>query len=438
MTKKKTYQLSQWLFVLFMAIILVPAVQGFFRPIEVAPLKGDIRYVERPKVSVGGWFDETLQQNTESWVNQHFGFRNTLVRLYNQWRFWLYGKSSARGVIIGKENYLYEENYIKAYYGRDFVGDSLISVRVETLKKIQDTLESLGKTMVVAIAPGKGQFYPYYIPDEMRSEPSPTNYHTLINEAKKQGLELIDFNAWFLQMKDTSRYPLYPKTGIHWSHYGSELALDSLMRYIEQHQQVDIPDLVIKRHYVPDEMMAPEADIEEGMNLLVDFDRFPMVYSDVAVENQDKPKLKFMIVSDSFFWQLHNRGFMSSVFDDGQFWYYNQTIYQPTLPSGRPVDSANVRQELLEKDVVVLLTTNANLPGFPWGFDALAYRALFVGDSAYLAQREEKIQGYIFAIENTEEWLEMIRQNALERNLPLDSMIRVNAIYMVDTENNKK
>jgi len=129
---------------------------------------------------------------------------------------------------------------------------------------------------------------------------------------------------------------------------------------------------------------------------------------------------------------------MSSVFDDGQFWYYNQTIYQPTLPSGRPVDSANVRQELLEKDVVVLLTTDANLPGFPWGFDALAYRALFVGDSAYLAQREEKIQGYIFAIENTEEWLEMIRQNALERNLPLDSMIRVNAIYMVDTENNKK
>jgi hypothetical protein len=438
MTKKKTYQLSQWLFVLFMVILLVPVMQWIFRPVEVPPLKGDIHLVEQPQITVGGWFDETLQQNTESWVNQHFGFRNTLVRLYNQWRFWLYGKSSARGVLIGKQNYLYEENYIKAYYGRDFVGDSLIHARVETLKKIQDTLQSIGKTMVICIAPGKGQFYPDYIPDNMRSDPSVTNYQTLIKEAKKQGLELIDFNAWFLQMKDTSRYPLYPKTGIHWSHYGSELALDSLLRYIEQRQHVDIPDFVVKRRYVPDEMMAPEADIEEGMNLLVDLDRFPMVYSDVTIENQEKPKLKIMVVSDSFFWQLHNRGFMSSVFDDGQFWYYNQTIYQPTLPAGRSVESADVRQELLDKDVIVLLTTDANLPAFPWGFDALAYRTLFVNDSAYQAQREEKIQGYIFAIKNTEAWLEQVRQKAIERQLPLDSMIRIDATYMVDMDEKKE
>jgi hypothetical protein len=438
MSKKREYQLSKWLFVLFIAILLIPSVQGFFRPIKVAPLKGDISIVERPQISIGGWFDETLQQNTESWVNQHFGFRNTLVRLYNQWRFWLYGKSSARGVIIGKQNYLYEENYIKAYYGRDFVGDSLISARVNSLKKIQDTLQSMGKTMVVCVAPGKGQFYPDYIPDDLRSEPSPTNYHTLIKEAQKQSIELIDFNAWFLQMKDTSRYTLYPKTGIHWSHYASELALDSLMRYIEQRQQADIPDFVVKRRYVPGEMMAPEADIEEGMNLLVGFDRFPMVYSDVTIENQDKPKLNIMVISDSFFWQLHNRGFMSSVFDDGQFWYYNQTIYQPTLPAGRSVESADVRQELLDTDVIVLLTTDANLPAFPWGFDALAYRALFVDASAYQAQREEKIQGYIFAIKNTEVWLEQVRQKAIERQLPLDSMIRIDATYMVDMEEKKE
>ena len=43
---------------------------------------------------------------------------------------------TAFGVIIGKENYFYEENYIKAYTGVDFLGEDSLSRMVNRIKFI--------------------------------------------------------------------------------------------------------------------------------------------------------------------------------------------------------------------------------------------------------------------------------------------------------------
>ena len=85
---------------------------------------------------------------------------------------------------------------------------------------------------------------------------------------------------------------------------------------------------------------------------------------------------------------------------------------------------------------IILMTTDANLPKFPWGFDELAVYALKNQDeyTADLITREEKINGYIDAIKSSPEWLENIKAKAAEQNIPLNSMLRLDAIYMVETK----
>lgn len=437
MKKIRPIILTKILFATFVVISMIPALQMFFLPIKEKPLQGAVEIAEPPVLSVQNWFNESLQSNTESWLNQHFGFRNFLVRLYNQMSFWFYNKASARGVIIGKQDYLYEENYIKAYYGRDYVGDSLLNKRVTRLKTIQDTLQAYGKTFFVVIAPGKGQFYPDFIPDNLKSEKSVTNYQTFIREAKNQNLNLLDFNALFLSLKNQSPYPLYPKTGIHWSHYGMDIFIDSMLKYVEKERKTDLPDYIISPPERSTDYKTPDTDIEDGMNLLFKIPNQPLAYSDFKVDERGKKKLKIMVISDSFFWQIYNLGFMSDVFDDGEFWYYNNQIFQPSHDDPVWAPEANLHVELLEKDVVMLLTTDANLPEFPWNFDVRAYDVLADAGMNGQAKREGKIQGYISAIRNTQSWLEDIKRKALERSIPLDSMIRIDAVYMVEMEENK-
>jgi hypothetical protein len=52
----------------------------------------------------------------------------------------------------------------------------------------------------------------------------------------------------------------------------------------------------------------------------------------------------------------------------------------------------------------------------------------------YNAERQIKIEGYIQSIKSTPEWLDKVRQKATLKNISLDSMVLLDAIWMVDNE----
>jgi len=424
------------LFIIMMLGLFLPVIQQNSMIVEVKPLLGAVEYEEKPTLTISSWVDESFQASTEKYLNQEFGFRNWFVRLHNQIAYSLFDETNAHSVVIGKEGYLYEENYIKAYYGRDYMGDSLINDKVQRIKFLQDTLASLGKNLLVVITPGKATFYPEYIPDHLKSEKAKTNYEAFINISKKKQLQLIDFNAWFVEQKNKSAYCLYPKTGIHWSRYAMDLVIDSLLSNIEHERNIDLPDLEIQQAILSDMLIDPDRDIEDGMNLLFDIPNEPMAYAEVSYNESGKVKPSAIVISDSFFWGLYGKGLMMHAFDKGEFWFYNREIYTPDREGAGMVTEVDLFKEIMETDVIILMTTDANLPKFPWGFDESAVYALNNLDEymADLQKREEKINGYIGAIKSSPEWLESTRIQSLDKNISLDSMILLNAIYMVETE----
>ncbi len=67
--------------------------------------------------------------------------------------------------------------------------------------------------------------------------------------------------------------------------------------------------------------------------------------------------------------RIYNSGWASHFFKHNEFWYYNQQIYPETFQSELLVKNANPLQRIEKSDLVILLSNDANLYKFPFGFE---------------------------------------------------------------------
>lgn len=373
------------LYILLIILISLPGLQYFSSLVKVKPLKGWFAQPSNPTLSLDNWFNGSFQENKETYLKDKFGFRPHFVQINNQIDYSLFNKLHANSVIVGKEEYLFEHNYIKAYYGTDFVGDSVITDKMEKLDTIQAYLNKLGKKICIVLAPGKASFFPEYIPDAYKQDQvGKTNYAGYLSSLKESNIPYIDFQNWFLEQKESSSYPLYAKGGIHWSRYGEVIAADSIITYIGELTHKNVPDLVIDNIEMSNKNKFTDYDIGEALNLLVNqgTSTYPMAYPNYHIKTDSNTEnVKTLFVSDSFYWGMFNSGFASSLFGQGKFWFYNEQIYPDSYEASINVSEVDIIKRVEEHDVIVLMSTDANLYKFAYGFIDQLYDAYIHQDS---------------------------------------------------------
>jgi hypothetical protein len=295
-------------------------------------------------------------------------------------RFSLFKEAGAKDVIVGKDNYLFELNYIKAFTGKDRLPVDSIKLKITQLKELQDILGQQGKTLIVGLAAGKASYFPEYIPDRYGKGSAETNYHLYAKGLKDAGVNLLDINQWFLNEKTRSRYPLFPKAGIHWSSYGSLLVLDSLIKQIELLRNEDLPSIKIDRIEISGSPKGSDNDIGEAMNMFSHIN-YPLAYPEYSVEtDSNKKKLSVMVIADSFFWTVYEKTWGRDLFKFIEFRYYNQEIHNSENPVPVMAGGENWSEKTARTDVVFLLCTEANLSRFPWGFTDQMLKGLRTGN----------------------------------------------------------
>ena len=434
--KDKAIKIRGIILLIILVVLVIPFFQANFNIVKLAPLKGALTEPEKKSFNVKEWFSGIFQEQEENYLNQTFGFRSLFIRINNQLAFSLFDKAKANGVIIGKNNYLFEENYIKAYYGTDFIGNDSITHRIERLKFIQDTLAKLNKNIILVFAAGKGTYYPEYIPDKYRVKKSITNYELHIKLAQEMGLNFIDFNKYFVEQKNTSRYPLYPKYGIHWSYYGMCIAADSIVHYIEKMRNIDMPNL----HWKDVDLEDPKEtdyDIADGMNLKFKLKSFKMAYPHIQFESDSgKSKPSVLVISDSFYWGMFGSGIITRSFSSNHFWFYNQQVYTAGNDSQSETSQLNLKEEIDKHDVIIIMATEATLPGFGWGFIENTYN-LFKGvknKSELNAEFQIKLTNNRKYIKTDKNWMELIKKKAILNKISVDSMLTLDAIWQIQHE----
>lgn len=399
------------------------------------PLKGDVKSPENVEFDLDNWIEGSYQQKKEEHLNEVFGFRSVFVRTNNQIVYSLFNKAKANGVIVGKENYLYELDYINAYAGNDYIGDDSVSYSIGRLKFISDTLNKIGKQLVVVFAAGKASFYPEYIPDNYLPFKEKTNYKMLSSAAVKAGLNVIDFNKWFIENKQKSKHPLFPMYGIHWSSYAVNLVADSLVKKIGYLRGMVLPTIKI----TDIKMAQPfdsDYDIGDGMNLLFVNKSFVMAYPKITFENTDKVnKPKVLVISDSFYWGMYNMG-ISNCFANDHFWYYNRQVYPQKDGIEKFTDQENIKNTIENHDVIVIMATEATLKNMSWGF-AERLENYFKGNDVSTvgsAQYYKKVKDFVEYIKNDKKWLEDTRVRAEKKGISVDSALVLEAIWQIDNE----
>ena len=119
-------------------------------------------------------------------------------------------------------------------------------------------------------------------------------------------------------------------------------------------------------------------DIENGMNLLFNIKDLKMGYPEVQFEiSRDTPASKVLVVADSYYWGLFNSGVSRDIFNNGEFWFYNKQIYPHSYTAPLNVEDVNLKAHIETNDIIILLSTDANLPKFAFGFIDQVYDLYF-------------------------------------------------------------
>ena len=83
MKKKSTYGVV--LFSILMVLLFLPMLQEHFQLIPLKPLYGVTIETRKPKFYLKTYRSGDYAKQEEAYLGEHFGFREPIIRLYNQY-----------------------------------------------------------------------------------------------------------------------------------------------------------------------------------------------------------------------------------------------------------------------------------------------------------------------------------------------------------------
>lgn len=424
--------LRKTLLACLLLVLLLPWIQRHSGIFTVKPLNGHEKKADTAIWSASAWLEGRFQYDYEKELARTQGLREPLIRLHNQIEYTFFDRIFAEAVVLGKKGYLYDPKHLNAYSGNDFRGEVSIRSTVRQVKYINDALQPFHKTVILAIAPGKATFCPEYVPDGItRAKSGQTNAETFIREAKKQGVPLIDYYHILLRQKRLSTYPLFSKYGIHWSHYAAFQAMDTLLATIEKHYQIKLAEPHVTR---VQKAQAKEADIDllQLMNLWKNPELPLMGYPELQWKSTPATSTpSVLVIADSYYWNINGYA-ISNAFSNYHFWFYNNEIHPIAANGPRLTRQLDLKKEIAQHDIILVLSSDANLYQFGWGFFEQMEKMLRdPANMRYLHQDyNAKLDQIRNSIRSDRNWLKDVSAKAAQKQLPLDSMITLDAQWV--------
>ncbi len=329
------------------------------------------------------WWSGTYRDGKDKFFNDHVGYRPDLIRLERQVEYSLFDKLHFYPDMVGANQVLWDCSYAEAYLGLDYIGYESMHNTLVKLKRIQDTLGRLNKSLILINAPCKGFFYPGNLPPHLTGIPKKvTNLETCIRICDSIGINQIDFNGWFVSLKNTTPRLLYPRFGVHWSVYGAALAADSMIRCMERVMKISMPHPVIDNITEQHKAEFTDDDLGKPLNLIFPFGEETYSYPHIkyAVDATRK-KPNVIYIGDSFFCQWMYLCIPENVNIKWQYWRrflsVNNKDYPYWVNESPKMKDIDWVGELNKTDCVVLIYTARNLPTFGSEFIDHAYAHYF-------------------------------------------------------------
>lgn len=371
------------LFALTALLLFASALQQATGLFHCKALNGVTEETPKPKPSFSSFLDGSLQDSTEAYLKQNYGFREPLTRLHNQtrWALFRYAQVEEDGrIVITPDNWLFESGTVEEYYQSRVYFDGIdyseklykdFEAEAQRLLQLQQLLEPYGTHLFVALLPGKEQICAEHLPKNTQyfNEKKTTAYEFYSKRLEELGVNHVDFAEWFMQMQDTVSYPLFPQTGTHWSVLAAQHSADSLVRYMEDLAGINISNIVLGSDF--QRTVLADRDLESLMNLIWPLKKRPNRLANTYTDGDTTAIHPTLItIGDSFYWNILNLTPFRTVFEKVPYWYYYSTAYfdDEDLTVDKKVKDLDVLQEVIDADFVMLSYSTVALYQMSNGF----------------------------------------------------------------------
>lgn len=220
-------------FLLTMAFPLAARIIGLR---DSTMLHGSFQAREREAFTAKGFYEGTFQDAFDGWYANHFSYHNTLYKAYGQLRYDAFRESQAN-LVLGEDGTIFEKGYIdEALLLIPPQSDFLIGAYTDRLLRVQALLAARGIDMALIITPSKADFAPDAIPQRFYWQATGTDqslerdYPRLLRALDAKGIVYFDAPAYLHQLD--ADFPLFAKTGIHWTQPATLYCIDAFMQGI--------------------------------------------------------------------------------------------------------------------------------------------------------------------------------------------------------------
>ncbi len=416
------------LFGLLMVFLFSFMIQEHFKPFKTKELMGYFLKPNKPTFRWEWYKNGYFQQSIEKYIANNYGFREPIIRLYHQYCWDFFGKEYVSYIQSGKERWLYYGHNIEDYYGTEMyhwypdaeAARQGYEQEVRLMNKVKGILADYDVTVLTFIAPSKSIIYPEYLPRREHDTTSLDARQYFIQRFGETDLPCFDMNEYFLRMKDTCSFYLFPPTGDHWN-FSCVYAADSLLRFMEAQRGIRMPRIEYGHEWHGNCRIGEDRnrDLEGELNLMrpIKFNpKFAYKECDYwLVSDSTTTKPAALFVGNSFLQRTMGYIPPQEVFSDFQFWYYNRVAYQD---ADKIIDSVNHLDRLdylLDADYIVWFSSSSQMYRATEGFAEDAILQLCIGDERF-RQRQEQLIDSLFHDQNA--------HNTIAWNYP-DSLYRI-------------
>ena len=367
--KKNKVKYDLILFAILAVLAFLPMLQGRFHWFSMKPLNGVTETMEKPAFKLEAYRSGAYAKEAEAYTSQHFGFREPIIRLYNQYLWNCYHKTYAHDVVAGKEGWLFYPQSVRDYYGQELLrwhastdeARQKFDREVKYMNWSRSILKENGVELLVFMAPEKGFLYPEFLPNGERDTTTFNACDYFAQRFEETDFPCIEMTRWFQQIKDTVDYPLIPQVGAHWI-FPSVYAVDTLSRLMGDLKDIHLPQIKIGAPY---QTLERNHDYDNDLEALLNL-AFPLRHQygycprhNVSIEQDSttvKPKVLF--IGNSYFWSMNLFAPFDEMFETTEFWYYFSTAYSgDSLTETTSVSQLDFVEKLMDFDYMVWFTT---------------------------------------------------------------------------------
>lgn len=185
------------------------------------------------KVFFAGW---------ETYFNDHFGCRKTLVTWQNKLKWALFEEKNTRNVLMGDDGWFYasEKRMVENFRGALPLTEPELQAWQKLLERRRDWLAARGIKYLFVFAPDKQTIYPEHLPAWLKNLGGRTKADQFVAYMQSHStVEVLDLRPVLLAAKSAT--PIYFKTDTHWNKLGAFIACGAVVGKLAQ---AGLPGLV--------------------------------------------------------------------------------------------------------------------------------------------------------------------------------------------------